>query len=64
MLDTFAPQGGVAPILDEITCNAQSSLSVIRSQGVAGPVLLVTPYRPATAVSSLLRPSRIDLALE
>jgi undecaprenyl-diphosphatase len=64
MLDTFAPPGGVAPILDEVTRNAQSSLSIIRRQGAAGPVLLVTPYRPATAVSSLVGPSRLDLALE
>jgi membrane protein DedA with SNARE-associated domain/membrane-associated phospholipid phosphatase len=61
MLDTFAPPGGVTPILDEIIRNAESSLSIIRRQGPAGPVLLVTPYRPAMAVGSLLRRSRLAL---
>jgi hypothetical protein len=64
MLDTFAPAGGVGPILDDITRNAQSSLSVVRRQGAAGPVLLVTPYRPATAVSSILGKPRLRLAVK
>jgi membrane protein DedA with SNARE-associated domain/membrane-associated phospholipid phosphatase len=64
MLDTFAPVGGIEPYLDQIADNAQSSLSIVRRRGEAGPVLLVTPYQPATAVSLVPGPIGLDLALE
>jgi membrane protein DedA with SNARE-associated domain/membrane-associated phospholipid phosphatase len=63
-LDTVPLEGNQAEILNEIVRRAGPQVSVFERRGPRGPVLLIAPYRAATAVGSILVRQEIALRVE